>query len=125
MATDNNSPQLPSNGFQSPGVRRVWWWILATVASVILLGAVPMDIRIPRPDSADEDHPKEDALFSHTSHSSFKCYSCHPSIFPTAKVTFTHDDMDEGQYCGSCHNDRTAFSPDAPGVSCTTCHQKD
>ena len=51
---------------------------------------------------------------------SFGCYACHPSVFPQALVGFTHAEMREGQFCGRCHDGRTAFA--IPGAACARCH---
>ena len=51
---------------------------------------------------------------------SFGCYACHPSVFPQALVGFTHAEMREGQFCGRCHDGRTAFA--IPGATCARCH---
>ncbi len=54
----------------------------------------------------------------------YKCNSCHPSLFMmrggTAKMTMKA--LREGEFCGACHNGKTAFS--AADVSkCRNCHK--
>ena len=88
---------------------------------VIALGA-PDGIRIPPVHDHGEGNPADPALFSHWAHVAFTCVECHPSIFPQRKMGFTHDEMAAGQYCGSCHNGRTAFGPKDRGIGCETCH---
>jgi c(7)-type cytochrome triheme protein len=89
----------------------------ALFISTLALGAVyyPAVLRIPRrnPNAAP-------ALFSHRTHGSFGCYACHPSVFPQTLVGFTHAEMREGQFCGRCHDGRTAFA--IPGATCARCH---
>ena len=99
-------------------------WLAAAAAmfiSALALGAAyyPAVLRIPRrnPNAAPVPAP---ALFSHRTHGSFGCYACHPSVFPQALVGFTHAEMREGQFCGRCHDGRTAFA--IPGATCARCH---
>lgn len=93
-------------------------FVPVVVAVPIGVLATPEHIRLPQ--GEDQDEPG--AVFSHWTHSQFGCFACHPSIFPQYKKTFTHDDMDNGLYCGSCHNGKTAFSYD--DVDCETCHRE-
>ncbi len=81
---------------------------------------MPESLRIPMVEPReDEEAP---ALFSHGVHDAYRCYECHTGIFPQARVGFTHEEMDEGRYCGACHDGRTAWSPDDDDVECETCH---
>ena len=90
------------------------------LASSVALGAAfPAVLRIPRRKPSVPYPPR--ALFSHRSHESFGCYACHPSIFPQQTlVGFTHQEMNEGKFCGRCHDGRTAFA--IPGTACARCH---
>ncbi|MGD8862694.1 MAG: cytochrome c3 family protein [Myxococcales bacterium] len=81
--------------------------------------AMPDRVRIPVVRD-HEGYPENPALFSHWSHESFKCYECHPRPFPQALKGFTHDDMDRGEYCASCHDGTRAFAVD--DAECETCH---
>ena len=94
--------------------------VLTLLASAAALGAsFPAVLRIPRRDHGVTYPPR--ALFSHRSHESFGCYACHPSIFPQQTlVAFTHQEMNEGRFCGRCHDGRTAFA--IPGTACARCH---
>jgi len=98
-----------------------WLAIVATVfiSALALAAAYPAVLRIPRrsPNAAPIPAP---ALFSHRTHGSFGCYACHPGVFPQALVGFTHAEMREGQFCGRCHDGRTAFA--IPGATCARCH---
>ena len=54
----------------------------------------------------------------------YKCDSCHPSLFQMKKgsakiILVSHTN---GQYCGACHNGKTAFSTDNP-KKCHECHK--
>ena len=87
--------------------------------SLALGAAFPAVLRIPRRDPGAAAFPPR-ALFSHRTHQSFGCYACHPGIFPQAAVGFTHAEMQEGKFCGRCHDGRTAFA--IPGATCARCH---
>ena len=89
------------------------------LASVALGAAFPAVLRIPRRNPAAAAFPPR-ALFSHRTHQSFGCYACHPGVFPQAAVGFTHAEMQEGRFCGRCHEGRTAFA--IPGAACARCH---
>ena len=105
---------------RSPARGRWLVLVLGLLVSAAALGAAfPALLRIPRRNAGVPYPPR--ALFSHRSHETFGCYGCHPSIFPQqGLVAFTHQEMSEGQFCGRCHDGRTAFA--IPGTQCTRCH---
>jgi c(7)-type cytochrome triheme protein len=95
--------------------------VLASAASL----AMPVIVRIPivKPHGAAD--PTQAGIFSHWQHDQYSCFACHPTLFPKARQGFTHDDMDEGKFCGSCHNGQSA--PPASGeraVCRSSCHAK-
>jgi len=93
---------------------------LALLASSAALGAAfPAVLRIP-PRSPRAVPSLPAALFSHRTHGASGCNTCHPAIFPQAAAGFTHDEMHRGQYCGQCHDGRTAFA--IAGAPCARCH---
>jgi c(7)-type cytochrome triheme protein len=107
--------------------QRAW----LTAIGLALAGAVPLAavaipalVRIPIVKPHGKDSPPEAAVFSHWSHGQYRCYACHPSIFPQAPKGFTHDDMDAGRFCGTCHDAKIAFASDESGVPCTRCHRR-
>lgn len=80
-------------------------------------------VRIPIVRAHGKGDPKQAALFSHWSHDEYPCYACHPSIFPQQRAGFTHDELDDGRFCATCHDGKTAWSvDDAP--ECETCHRE-
>lgn len=83
---------------------------------------MPDTVRIPIVRPHGPGDPQDAALFSHWEHDTYMCVSCHPSTFPQRRVGFTHDDMNAGRFCGSCHDGRVAFGPKDKGVECETCH---
>lgn len=82
--------------------------------------AMPASVRIPKVAPHGEDDPPDAALFSHWAHDRFQCYSCHPSVFPQRRLGFTHQDLDEGRYCATCHDGKRAWAFDE--AECETCH---
>src|SRR5262245_5546517 len=82
--------------------------------------AVPDRIRIPKAKEHPPGTPQDSGLFSHWSHGTYRCYSCHPSVFPQSVIGFTHMDMNEGRFCGHCHDGREAKAITAH--RCETCH---
>jgi c(7)-type cytochrome triheme protein len=102
---------------------RRWQALAAAVgiclSSVVLAAAFPAVLRIPRKNPGPPVPPP--ALFSHRTHATFGCYSCHPSVFPQALVGFTHAEMREGRFCGRCHDSGTAFAIE--GAACGRCHR--
>jgi c(7)-type cytochrome triheme protein len=54
----------------------------------------------------------------------YKCDACHPSLFQnkygSAKMTMTA--LNNGQFCGACHNGKTAFGTNEPR-KCHKCHK--
>lgn len=92
---------------------------LATVAG--LLGApaaMPDVVRIP----IVRAHPPglPGAIFRHGDHGNFMCHACHPALFPTERVGFTHDDLRAGRLCAHCHDGAAAWAID--GADCERCH---
>lgn len=84
---------------------------------------MPDHVEIPIVKEHPQSDPQTPGVFSHWEHDQYKCYACHPSTFPEHKLGFTHEAMEEeGKFCGSCHNGRTAWAVDGPDVECETCH---
>jgi len=53
-----------------------------------------------------------------------KCTDCHPKIFPMKKGTkLTMAEINEGKYCGVCHNGQRAFKSSGQ-ANCEKCHKK-
>ncbi|MDX2480360.1 MAG: cytochrome c3 family protein [Desulfuromusa sp.] len=84
-------------------------------------------------DSCSSCHPTNDitfdvpdagpVVFSHDVHTGmFGCSSCHPDLFiPSSdNKMYTMDAMSEGDSCGACHDDSTAFSVEG---DCESCHE--
>ncbi len=54
-----------------------------------------------------------------------KCADCHQALFKMKKGSdvITMKDMQEGKFCGACHNGTRAFSV-KDAANCTKCHKK-
>ncbi len=54
-----------------------------------------------------------------------KCADCHPAVFKMKKGadTITMKDINEGKFCGHCHNGTKAFSA-KDAANCGKCHKK-
>jgi c(7)-type cytochrome triheme protein len=72
-------------------------------------------------------------MFSHRKHvigAGLSCDSCHPDTFQkkrgaaAAAGDYTMKSLEEGMYCGICHDGDTAFGVTEPD-SCVTCHGSD
>lgn len=97
--------------------------LLIVIPAVVIGTPMPESLRIPIVRDHDGDPPVA-ALFSHWAHDQYRCFDCHPEIFPQSPLGFTHDDIDAGNFCGRCHNDVIAWSPDNPDTDCETCHRE-
>ena len=81
-------------------------------ADALLFG---FDFFLPGPDAMF------DAYFSHSAHTEWlACDSCHPRIFPRRRAKISMEKINQGKYCGVCHNGQYAFSAD----NCARCHTK-
>ena len=102
------------------------WSLVLAGAAVLASAAVvamPVVVRIPIVKAHGKADPAEPGLFSHWQHDQYSCFACHPSIFPKARQGFIHDEMDEGKFCGACHNGQTASPASGARATCrSTCH---
>lgn len=99
---------------------------VGTVALVPEAGA----IKIPPDFSYTEaKSPEGPVTFSHKSHvetKGLKCNACHIKVFKMKKGTsgnLTMAAMEEGKFCGACHDGKQAFSV-KDKANCTKCHVK-
>lgn len=60
------------------------------------------------------------AEFSHIAHNVFECNTCHTTIFSFSYSPgeITMQKIDDGKYCGECHNGDMAFA----STNCVACH---
>jgi c(7)-type cytochrome triheme protein len=63
------------------------------------------------------------AVFPHWVHRvQYRCDACHPRLFEMRKgaAAITMQKIDQGEYCGECHNGSTAFKTEFQ--TCARCH---
>jgi c(7)-type cytochrome triheme protein len=109
-----------------PGRARGVRALRASMAAAVLLAAAaalaaayPATLRIPRREAGRAPAVPE-AMVSHRSHDALGCFACHPGTFPQAAFGFTHEDMNNGRFCGRCHDGRVSFA--VVGTACARCH---
>lgn len=102
-------------------VPRIGTAILLTFACLSTAQARPLG------DIVFEKHAAQEtpaAVFPHWFHRiRFRCFVCHPAIFPMQKTSgreIQMDDIRAGRYCGACHDGKTAWAPSYE--NCTRCH---
>jgi len=96
---------------------------LALGAQAEVLG----DWRFERKTTGDEDFPP--AIFSHWNHRvKFKCYVCHNKKMgfemKLGSAAITMAAIDEGKYCGACHNGAPGLGFGVSFDYCARCHKK-
>jgi c(7)-type cytochrome triheme protein len=99
---------------------------LAALAAVLAAGSVAAewgDITFTRKEAGTEDIPP--AIFPHWVHRmQFRCHVCHDAItvMKAGANPITMEAIQEGKYCGACHNGKTAFQ--ATFETCPRCHRR-
>jgi c(7)-type cytochrome triheme protein len=98
-------------------------WLLIGITLVTLTApaalAVEGDVVLKREGTGDKGTPP--AVFPHWSHRiRYRCYACHPTPFPmrAGATAMTMDALQEGKFCGICHDDKTAW-----GMTIETCNR--
>ena len=103
-------------------------FLLALVLSAALLPPVGRveaevgDIAFTRKTPGSDEIPA--ALLPHFLHRmQFKCHVCHDAIvvMKAGANEITMDAIQEGKFCGTCHNGKTAFQ--STFESCPRCHR--
>lgn len=65
------------------------------------------------------------AIFPHSMHRIvYKCAACHDSLFPmkAGSTKVTMDAIQDGKFCGACHNGKLAFA--STFATCSRCHRE-
>lgn len=110
-----------------------------TTATVIVVGlalwldaklALGGEVPVPPDFFYEETKPLDPVPFSHKSHVTGKklqCPECHTKPFQMKKLAaspqMTMKVLNEGEFCGNCHNGKKAFST-KEAKDCSKCHQK-
>ena len=103
------------------GARVALGLLAAVVLAAPLVGvAVPDRVVIPSKMARAPDTPPPPAQFSHLLHGVYRCYACHPALFPQNPQAFSHADMAEGRFCGACHDGQEAVA--VTTMRCEGCH---
>ena len=87
------------------------------------VGAEVGDIVFARKAAGTDDIPP--AVLRHSTHRmQFKCHVCHDAItvMKAGANPITMDAIQEGKFCGVCHNGKTAFQ--ATFETCARCHRQ-
>lgn len=102
--------------------------LISIVAPVVLIGAAAgIEIRLPKEIVYSGAVGEEGAVvFRHSTHAAYEgmqCTGCHPSLFKLLEPVrrATHEEMNAGRSCGTCHNGRAAFAT-ANDEMCARCH---
>ncbi len=99
---------------------------LLLTALVSAATAAPGDFRLARKTASAGSEQFPVAVFPHTLHRVlFKCYVCHDALFKmkVGADSMTMDAMDNGKFCGACHDGKTSFDVSSFD-NCVRCHQK-
>lgn len=98
---------------------------LAFAASLAAQALPRLPDGLPLPKSADSPGQVTFYHMTHVDEARPDCTVCHSRLFSilkgstAARAAITHDVMEKGDKCGSCHNGTKAFSLE----DCTNCHQ--
>ena len=101
--------------------------ILAVFAAVMLM--IGSAMAVPPGKTVEFASPMGKVTFDGKVHADkgLKCADCHvkPKLFEMKKGAdkFNMAAMNEGKFCGACHNGTKAFSTKAP-ADCKKCHKK-
>ncbi len=105
------------------------------VLTVIALGmsakpTMGQQVPVPKDFSYEETKPLGPVSFSHKFHVTEKklqCPDCHPKIFQMKKGAAASQmkmaKLNEGEFCGKCHDGKKAFATKDP-KDCAKCHLK-
>ena len=107
--------------------------IMIFTGIVLWLGqnlAVGAEIPVPKDFSYEETKPLEPVPFSHKLHVTDKklqCPECHAKPFEMKKLAaspkMTMANLNEGEFCGKCHDGKKAFAT-KDAKDCVRCHVK-
>jgi c(7)-type cytochrome triheme protein len=96
----------------------------------LVANPVMSQMPIPKDFSYEETKPMPPVPFSHDLHvtqKKLKCTECHTKIFKMKKLAaspeMTMAKLNEGQFCGTCHNGTKSFAT-KDAKACTRCHKK-
>lgn len=112
-------------------VARVGGLALAIGLGIALIALAPAGAQVKGPADFTLEQGKDSpgpVTFSHEKHKEKvgKCTDCHTKVFKMKKGTsgtLTMAAMNEGKFCGACHDGKTAFTV-KDQANCSKCHMK-
>ena len=124
---------------QKTSARRKYAYAIAVVVTGMLVGFFTMSdtlwakMKPPKDLTMSKTGDSPPVIFSHLNHTeaqNLKCKSCHTKIFQMKagktekkKGALTMAAMEDGKFCGACHNGKKAFGVKAEDT-CVKCHIK-
>ena len=116
--------------------QRFYTLALVLAGILVALMAVPqvsLALKLPKDLTLTDTGDQPPAVFSHEKHAGelkLKCNECHTKLFQmkagkTAEKSgkLTMEAMQQGKFCGACHNGEPVFSVKSE-ESCVRCHVK-
>jgi len=101
--------------------------MLAVLAALTFAAFSLSATAVPAGKTVEWDSPMGKVVFDGKVHASkgLKCNACHTKIFKMKKGAdkINMHEINEGEFCGACHNGKKAFKANDP-KNCKTCHQK-
>ncbi len=102
-------------------------FIVMSLVAVMMFVMAAVAFAVPPSRTLDFDTKNGKVTFSGKVHADkgLKCADCHPAVFKMKKGAdaMTMKDMEEGKFCGHCHNGTKAFSV-KEAANCAKCHKK-
>jgi c(7)-type cytochrome triheme protein len=118
------------------GRQRFYMLALVLAGSLVALMAMPQvsqAFKLPKDFTMTETGSMPAVVFSHEKHvgeQKLKCNNCHTKLFQMRKGKtekkagkLTMEAMQQGKFCGACHNGERAFTVKSPD-NCVKCHVK-
>jgi len=101
--------------------------LISITATLLLLAGLSNAYAVPPGMETSWDHPMGKVTFSGQKHmeAGNQCMDCHKDTWEQKKGTakMKMSEMNEGKWCGQCHNGEKAFSTQDP-TNCMTCHKQ-
>jgi c(7)-type cytochrome triheme protein len=100
---------------------------ISLLVGLVLLSSMGVAIAVPPGTDLQWKLPMGTVTFSGQIHADkgYQCMDCHQETFQQkyGADKMTMAGMNEGKWCGKCHNGKTAFSTQDP-ANCLTCHKQ-
>lgn len=113
--------------------RKTFCWVgfyFLFVVGALYLAPSPVQAQVPPDFTYEGTKPMPPVTFSHKFHVTEKkrqCPDCHTKVFQMKKMSAAKEmsmaTINQGKFCGACHDGKTAFSS-KDAKSCSRCHKK-